>query len=107
MIIRLILIVIAVLLGLVVVNWFWQLLRAAGSRGDRQGGQRGHWGDWGGKRAGAVPRTGEPMVQDPFCRTYLPKSSALVVEVGGRTHYFCSRPCADKFQEQETVAGRR
>jgi YHS domain-containing protein len=104
MIIRLILIVIAVLLGLVVVNWFWQLLRVAESSEHRQGGQ---WGKWGGKRAGAMPRTGEPMVQDPFCRTYLPKSSALVVEVGGRTHYFCSRQCADKFQEQETVAGRR
>jgi len=104
MIIRLVLIVIVVLLGLVVVNWFWQLVRAAESGGHRQ---RGQWGNWGGKRAGAVPRTGEPMVQDPFCRTYLPKSSALVVEIGGRTHYFCSRQCADKYQEQEAVAARR
>jgi YHS domain-containing protein len=110
MIIRLMLIVIAVLLGLVVVNWLWQLLRAVESRGRRQG-QGGQWSSWGGtqggRQAGAVPRSGEPMVQDPYCRTYLPKSSALVVEVGGRTHYFCSRSCADKFQEQETVAGRR
>jgi uncharacterized protein len=101
MIIRLFLIVIATLLGLVVMNWFWQLVRAAESRVHRQQGQ------WGGTRPGAAPRTGEPMVQDPFCGTYLPKSSALVVEVGGRTHYFCSRQCADKYQEQEAVAGRR
>jgi uncharacterized protein len=94
MIVRLILIVIAALLGLVVVNWFWQLLQAAGTRADRE-------------RAGAPPRTGEPMVQDPLCRTYLPKSSALSVEVAGRTHYFCSRQCADTYREREAVAGRR
>jgi len=92
MIIRLILIVIAVLLGLVVVNWFLQFLKAAETRN---------------KQSGAAPRTGEPMVQDPFCHTYLPKSAALHQEIGGRSHYFCSRQCADKYREQEAVAGRR
>jgi YHS domain-containing protein len=91
MIVRLILIVISVLLGLVVVNWFWQFLRAADART---------------KQAGALPRSGEPMVQDPLCRTYLPKSTALSVEIAGRTHYFCSRKCADQYREQATVAGR-
>jgi uncharacterized protein len=94
MIIRLILLVIAVLLGLVVVNWFWQLLRASGTRAERE-------------RTVTPPRTGEPMVQDPLCRTYLPKSSALSVEIGGRTHYFCSRQCADTYREREAVAGRQ
>ena len=94
MIIRLILIVIATLLGLVVVNWFWQFLRAAETRSQRE-------------RSGTAPRTGEPMVQDPLCGMYLPKSSALSVEAGGRTHYFCSRQCADKYREQQAVGGRR
>jgi len=94
MIIRLILIVVATLLGLVVVNWFWQLLRAADVRAKRE-------------RAGAAPRTGEPMVQDPLCGMYLPKSSAVSMEIGGRTHYFCSRQCADKYREREAVGGRR
>ncbi len=93
MIIRLILIVIAVLLGLVVVNWFWQFLRAAETRTTRE-------------RAGTAPKAGEPMVQDPLCGTYLPKSTALSVEIAGRTHYFCSRKCADQYREQATVAGR-
>lgn len=91
MIIRLILIVIATLLGLVVVNWFWQFLRAAETKS---------------RPAGGAPRAGEPMVQDPQCRTYLPKSSALAVEIGGQTHYFCSRKCADQYREQATVSGR-
>jgi len=91
MIIRLILIVIAVLLGLVVVNWFWQFLKSA-ERGNRP--------------SNAAPRSGEPMVQDPQCRTYLPKSAALTAEIAGRTHYFCGRSCAEKYREQAAVSGR-
>jgi uncharacterized protein len=94
MIVRLILLVIAVLLGLVVVNWFWQFLLAADTRARRE-------------RAGGAPRTGEPMVQDPLCGMYLPKSSALSAEIAGRTRYFCSRQCADRYRERESVAERQ
>ncbi|HUJ79485.1 MAG TPA: YHS domain-containing protein [Nitrospiria bacterium] len=94
MIVRLILIVIAVLLGLVVVNWFWQFLLASDAKARRE-------------RTGAAPRTGEPMVRDPLCGMYLPKSSALSADIDGRTHYFCSRQCADQYREREAVAGRR
>jgi YHS domain-containing protein len=91
MIVRLILIVIAALLGLVVVNWFWQFLKASQARA--RGGD-------------SLPRAGEPMVQDPQCRTYLPKRAALYVEIDGHGHYFCGRSCADRYREQAAPASR-
>lgn len=39
----------------------------------------------------------EDLVQDPFCRTYVPKSQAYVREIDGRQHFFCSRECCEKF----------
>jgi YHS domain-containing protein len=89
MIVRLILIVIATLLGLVVINWLWQFLKAS------QAGGRG-----------AVPQTGEPMVQDPQCRTYLPKSAAVRAEIDGQEHYFCGRSCAERYREASAVSQR-
>jgi len=91
MIIRLILIIIATLLGLVVVNWFFQFLKA--SQAKARGGD-------------SLPRAGEPMVQDPQCRTYLPKRAAVRAEINGQEHYFCGRSCADRYREQATVAQR-
>jgi YHS domain-containing protein len=43
------------------------------------------------------------MVQDPVCKTYVPRGSAVSADIGGQTHFFCSRDCADTFQSQ---AGR-
>lgn len=39
----------------------------------------------------------EDLVEDPHCRIYVPKSAALKEEIGGKTHYFCSRQCRDEF----------
>ena len=39
----------------------------------------------------------EPMVQDPNCQTYIPRSSAIRKTVKGETYFFCSRACADEF----------
>jgi uncharacterized protein len=36
---------------------------------------------------------GEDMVQDPQCRTYLPKSEAML----RGDHYFCSERCASLY----------
>jgi len=46
-----------------------------------------------------IPRK-DMMVQDPVCRTYVPKSSAVSADVGGQTYFFCSRQCAQSFQER-------
>ncbi len=44
----------------------------------------------------------DEMVQDPNCQTYIPKSSAIRKSVGGETHFFCSRACADEYQNKKT-----
>lgn len=40
--------------------------------------------------AGSIPDGGEPMVLDPQCRSYLPKSDAIFRD----GNYFCSEKCA-------------
>lgn len=40
------------------------------------------------------------MVQDPVCRVYIPRGSAVAESIGGQTYYFCSRDCAQTFQKQ-------
>jgi len=45
-----------------------------------------------GKQPG-VNQLGEPMVLDPQCQTYVPKSAA--VARGGK--YFCSEECAKRY----------
>ncbi len=40
---------------------------------------------------------GEDLVQDPFCKTYVPKSQAYAKEIDGKTHYFCSKECFEKY----------
>ncbi|HXH08503.1 MAG TPA: hypothetical protein VNP04_01830 [Alphaproteobacteria bacterium] len=39
----------------------------------------------------------EEMVQDPLCRTYLPRSQAIRRRIRGQEHFFCSPGCVDKF----------
>jgi len=45
--------------------------------------------------------TGEDMVQDPECGTYVPKSDALATQVKGKTLYFCSTACRDKHRQDQ------
>ncbi|NOT24028.1 MAG: YHS domain-containing protein [Nitrospiraceae bacterium] len=40
------------------------------------------------------------MVQDPVCLVFVPRGTAITEEIGGQTYYFCSRSCAQKFQEK-------
>lgn len=40
---------------------------------------------------------GEDLVEDPVCHTYIPISSALKLEVEGKTLYFCSQKCKDTY----------
>jgi YHS domain-containing protein len=41
------------------------------------------------------------MVQDPFCKTYIPKKESLKRRIAGQEFFFCSNECADKFEEEE------
>jgi YHS domain-containing protein len=39
----------------------------------------------------------DEMVQDPQCKTYVPKRDARRKVINGAEHYFCSRECEEKF----------
>jgi YHS domain-containing protein len=59
------------------------------------------------RRAQVAPRTPgggtvRPLVQDPVCKTFVPKETAIVVRRGDEAHYFCSRECAERFERGET-----
>ena len=43
---------------------------------------------------------GAPMVQDPYCETYIPASNALGKRIRGEMHYFCSAECADSYEKE-------
>lgn len=40
------------------------------------------------------------MVQDPNCRVFVPKGTAVQQQIGGQIYFFCSRDCARAFQKQ-------
>jgi len=54
-------------------------------------------------RAKKINRESEPeeLVQDPYCKTYIPKRSALRKKVSGRNYYFCKQECLEKFIQNE------
>lgn len=42
----------------------------------------------------------DQMIQDPVCRTYVPRGTAVSASIGGQTYYFCSMDCAQTFHKQ-------
>jgi YHS domain-containing protein len=40
------------------------------------------------------------MVQDPVCKVFVPRGTAITEDIEGQTYYFCSQSCATKFQEK-------
>jgi YHS domain-containing protein len=40
------------------------------------------------------------MIQDPMCRVFVPKGTAVQEEIGGQVYFFCSRDCAKSFQKR-------
>lgn len=81
------LLILAALLGAVA----WLILRSFGPRA------RGPEGGGGG---GAGGRTAEPLVQDPVCKTFVPRRTAIRVRKGGEEHFFCSERCAEVFRRE-------
>lgn len=41
--------------------------------------------------------TGEDLVEDPVCHTYVPVSQAYKKEISGKDYYFCGKDCAEKY----------
>jgi uncharacterized protein len=48
--------------------------------------------------AKSVKGRGEDLVEDPFCHTYVPIGDARRETVDGKTVYFCSRECFEKYE---------
>lgn len=44
--------------------------------------------------------SGEDMVEDPYCGTFIPKSSALEKRSGGEKLYFCSKECWQRYKDE-------
>ena len=42
----------------------------------------------------------DEMVQDPQCKTYIPKKEAIKIVVRGQQYNFCSNECAEKFKQE-------
>lgn len=42
---------------------------------------------------------GEDLVEDPYCHTYLPISSAYSLDFEGKRYYFCSLNCLENFRK--------
>ncbi|BCS51741.1 transcriptional regulator [Geobacter sp. SVR] len=38
--------------------------------------------------------------RDPVCGVYISEEDAVIGRLGDERHYFCSRTCLEKFQEQ-------
>lgn len=45
--------------------------------------------------------SGDELVQDPNCGTYVSKKNALAAATNGVTRYFCSRECAEGFEKKQ------
>jgi len=42
----------------------------------------------------------DEMVQDPQCKTYIPRRQAIEKTIDGKTYHFCSDACASKFLQE-------
>jgi len=42
----------------------------------------------------------DEMVQDPSCKTYIPKRESVKRVIKGTQFFFCSNKCADKFESE-------
>jgi YHS domain-containing protein len=49
-----------------------------------------------------APITGEDLVEDPVCHTYIPVSQAYKQEIAGKSCYFCSKECYEDYILQKS-----
>jgi uncharacterized protein len=54
-------------------------------------------GPGGPHRAGGANTPSVPLVKDPMCGTYVPRTRALAATTADGTHYFCSEICREQY----------
>ena len=47
--------------------------------------------------------SGEDLVEDPVCHTYIPLTQAYRKEISGNTQCFCSKRCCDKYESEKNM----
>ncbi len=45
----------------------------------------------------------DEMVQDPFCKTYIPLRDAQRKLIEGKEYFFCCKECCDKFEKEIAI----
>jgi YHS domain-containing protein len=50
-----------------------------------------------------LPAKGEELVEDPCCNTYIPISNACRTSINGKTVYFCSQRCLEKYRAERNT----
>ena len=60
------------------------------------GGSAGEGSAAGGADGGGRTKIVGELVLDPVCSTYIPRASAIAVQIGGGTRHYCSTTCRDK-----------
>lgn len=43
----------------------------------------------------------DEMVQDPFCKTYIPRRESIIRTIDGQDYFFCSKECASGFEQEK------
>ncbi|MFO7986745.1 MAG: YHS domain-containing protein [Desulfatiglandaceae bacterium] len=71
---------------------FYRVVRRYLGQGEMRDRERGQ-----GTGAGPV----DEMVQDPVCKTYIPRRDAQRKVIGGKEYFFCSKECADQFEREK------
>ena len=76
--------ILKIVLGIIVLYLFYRLVRT--------------WKRVSGAPKADLPATGEDLVEDPLCHTYVPVTHARRVEIDGKTVYFCSEKCLERYK---------
>ncbi len=72
----------------------YRMLRGLGSSGSGQVEEEKK------DRAGKEPGVQDVLVEDPVCHTLIPRHQAVRLRQQGKTWYFCSEDCCDRFIEE-------
>lgn len=80
-----------ILLGLLVgYLLYWVVKKVAQSLG--------LWPTRGSRPVERAPDEPDVLVQDPVCRTFIPRKEALKMEKEGKVYFFCSEGCLKRFR---------
>ena len=54
-----------------------------------------------GRSPGPNERLTDVLVEDPICKTLVPREQAVKFEKNGEIHYFCSQECCNAYASEE------